>query len=184
MSTPVTNKYQSIMAFDFGTKRTGIAMGQRITQTANGIGCISARDGIPNWEQLDKLVEEWQPHAFVVGLPLNMDGSVSEMSRRANKFSNRLCARYARPSFTIDERLSTFAAKEEAEREQDARLETLRKATRRKLGLGSQIFGAASGAGLFDGGGGFSYGDTPIGAGGGSVGGIGTLGPNYGFPSF
>ena len=114
MSTPVTNKYQSIMAFDFGTKRTGIAMGQRITQTANGIGCISARDGIPNWEQLDKLVEEWQPHAFVVGLPLNMDGSVSEMSRRANKFSNRLCARYARPSFTIDERLSTFAAKEEA----------------------------------------------------------------------
>lgn len=114
MSTPVSNKYQSIMAFDFGTKRTGIAMGQRVTQTANGIGCISARDGIPNWEQLDKLVEEWQPHAFVVGLPINMDGSVSEMSRRANKFSNRLSARYARPSFTIDERLSTFAAKEEA----------------------------------------------------------------------
>ncbi|MGR6872045.1 Holliday junction resolvase RuvX [Pseudomonas sp. HK3] len=114
MSTPVSNKYQSIMAFDFGTKRTGIAMGQRITETASAIGCINARDGIPNWEQLDKLVEEWQPHAFVVGLPINMDGSISEMARRANKFSNRLCARYARPSFTIDERLSTFAAKEEA----------------------------------------------------------------------
>ncbi|MAA72470.1 MAG: Holliday junction resolvase RuvX [Bermanella sp.] len=114
MSTPVTNKYQSIMAFDFGTKRSGVAMGQRITETANGIGCISARDGIPNWEQLDKLVEEWQPDAFVVGLPINMDGTPSEMSRRANKFSNRLNARYARPSFTIDERLSTFAAKEEA----------------------------------------------------------------------
>ncbi|MGK0444080.1 MAG: putative Holliday junction resolvase [Bermanella sp.] len=114
MSTPVNNKYQSIMAFDFGTKRSGVAMGQRITETANGIGCISARDGIPNWEQLDKLVEQWQPDAFVVGLPINMDGSPSEMSRRANKFSNRLNARYARPSFTIDERLSTFAAKEEA----------------------------------------------------------------------
>ena len=112
MSTPVTNKYQSIMGFDFGTKRSGVAMGQRITQTANGIGCINARDGIPNWEQLDKLVEEWQPDAFVVGLPINMDGSASEMSRRANKFSNRLCARYARPSFTIDERLSTFEAKQ------------------------------------------------------------------------
>lgn len=114
MSTQVNNKYTSIMGFDFGTKRTGIAMGQRITQTANGIGCISARDGIPNWEQLDKLVQEWQPHAFVVGLPINMDGTASEMSRRANKFSNRLNARYRIPSFTIDERLSTFAAKEEA----------------------------------------------------------------------
>lgn len=102
------------MGFDFGTKRSGVAMGQRITGTANGIGCISARDGIPNWEQLDKLVDEWKPDAFVVGLPINMDGTASEMSRRANKFSNRLCARYARPSFTIDERLSTFAAKEEA----------------------------------------------------------------------
>jgi len=114
MSTPVSNKYLSIMGFDFGTKRSGVAMGQRITGTANGIGCISARDGIPNWEQLDKLVDEWKPDAFVVGLPINMDGTASEMSRRANKFSNRLCARYARPSFTIDERLSTFAAKEEA----------------------------------------------------------------------
>jgi len=102
------------MGFDFGTKRIGIAMGQRITQTANGIGCINARDGIPNWEQLDALFEQWHPEAFVVGLPINMDGTPSEMSRRANKFSNRLNARYRIPSFTIDERLSTFAAKEEA----------------------------------------------------------------------
>jgi len=114
MSTPVSNKYSSIMGFDFGSKRIGVAMGQRITQTANGIGCIKADNGIPNWEQLDQLVEEWQPHAMVVGLPINMDGSPSEMSRRANKFSNRLNARYRIPSFTIDERLSTFAAKEEA----------------------------------------------------------------------
>ncbi|NVK37146.1 MAG: Holliday junction resolvase RuvX [Gammaproteobacteria bacterium] len=114
MTTAVSNKYQSIMAFDFGTKRIGIAMGQRVTESANGIGCINARDGIPNWEQLDQLVKEWQPDAFVVGLPINMDGTPSEMSRRANKFSNRLNARYGKPNFTIDERLSTFAAKEEA----------------------------------------------------------------------
>jgi putative Holliday junction resolvase len=102
------------MSFDYGKKRMGIAMGQRITQSANGIGCISAVDGKPNWEQLDQLVEEWKPHAFVVGLPLNMDGSPSDMSKRANKFSNRLHGRYGKPSFTIDERLTTFEAKQTA----------------------------------------------------------------------
>ena len=114
MSGVVSNKLKSIMSFDYGKKRHGIAMGQRITQTANGITCISAKDGKPNWDELDKIVQEWQPDAFVVGLPLNMDGSPSDMSKRANKFSNRLHGRYGKPSFTIDERLSTFAAKEQA----------------------------------------------------------------------
>jgi len=107
-------KIQSLMGFDFGTKRMGIAMGQRTTQTANGIGCINAKDGKPNWEQLDALVKEWQPDGFVVGLPLNMDGTDSDMSRRANKFANRLHGRYGKPQFTIDERLTTFEAKQEA----------------------------------------------------------------------
>ncbi len=102
------------MSFDYGKKRIGIAMGQRITQSANGIGCISAVDGKPNWEQLDKLVAEWKPDAFVVGLPLNMDGSESDMSKRANKFSKRLHGRFGKPSFTIDERLTTFEAKQTA----------------------------------------------------------------------
>jgi RNAse H-fold protein YqgF len=102
------------MSFDYGKKRHGIAMGQRITHTANGLTCIPAKDGKPNWQELDKLVQEWQPDAFVVGLPLNMDGSPSDMSKRANKFSNRLHGRYGKPSFTIDERLSTFAAKQHA----------------------------------------------------------------------
>jgi len=114
LSGVVSNKLKSIMSFDYGKKRHGIAMGQRITQTANGITCISAKDGKPNWDELDKIVQEWQPDAFVVGLPLNMDGSPSDMSKRANKFSNRLHGRYGKPSFTIDERLSTFAAKAQA----------------------------------------------------------------------
>jgi len=114
MSQPVTDKIQTLMAFDFGTKRMGLATGQRLTGSANGLCCISAKDGKPDWDALDKLVEEWQPDAFVVGLPLNMDGSDSDMSRRANKFSNRLHNRYRRPSFTIDERLSTFEAKQAA----------------------------------------------------------------------
>ena len=102
------------MSFDYGKKRMGLAMGQRITQSSNGIGCISATDGKPNWDALDKLVAEWQPDGFVVGLPLNMDGSESDMSKRANKFSKRLHGRYGKPSFTIDERLTTFDAKQTA----------------------------------------------------------------------
>ena len=114
MTHPVTDKIQSLMSFDFGTKRMGLATGQRLTASAKGLCCINAKDGKPDWDALDKLVAEWQPDAFVVGLPLNMDGSESDMSRRANKFSNRLHGRYGKPSFTVDERLSTFEAKQEA----------------------------------------------------------------------
>ncbi|WP_396588165.1 Holliday junction resolvase RuvX [Bermanella sp. R86510] len=101
-----------LMGFDFGTKRMGVSMGQRLTQQAQAVGCINAQDGKPNWHQLDALVKEWQPQGFVVGLPINMDGTESEMSRRANKFANRLHGRYGLPSFTIDERLTTFEAKQ------------------------------------------------------------------------
>lgn len=114
MQTLITNKIQTLMGFDYGKKRIGLSVGQRLLQSANGIGYVNATDGKPNWEQLDAFVKEWQPDGFVVGLPINMDGTESDMSRRANKFSNRLHGRYGKPSFTIDERLSTFAAKEEA----------------------------------------------------------------------
>ncbi len=114
MQNTVTNKIKTLMAFDYGKKRIGLAVGQRLLQSANGIGYVNATDGKPNWDQLDAFVKEWQPDGFVVGLPLNMDGSESDMSKRANKFSNRLHGRYGKPSFTIDERLSTYAAKEEA----------------------------------------------------------------------
>ncbi|ASP40834.1 Holliday junction resolvase RuvX [Bacterioplanes sanyensis] len=99
------------MAFDFGTKRIGIAVGQRLTATAQPLAPIKARDGIPDWEQLAAIINEWQPDGFVTGLPLNMDGSDSDMSRRALKFARRLEGRYHRPSLTHDERLSSFEAK-------------------------------------------------------------------------
>lgn len=111
MSDKPNNKVMRIMAFDFGTGRMGVAVGQRLTQNSQALTPIKAKDGIPNWDDIQRLVNEWQPDAFVVGLPLNMDGSPSEMSRRANKFSNRLSARYQRPSFTQDERLTSYEAK-------------------------------------------------------------------------
>lgn len=102
---------QRLMAFDFGTKRIGIAVGQRLTGTAQPLPPIKARDGIPDWQQLQCIIDEWQPDAFVTGLPLNMDGSASDMSRRADKFARRLEGRFHRPSLTHDERLSSYEAK-------------------------------------------------------------------------
>jgi putative Holliday junction resolvase len=100
-----------ILAFDFGTTRFGVAVGQAITQTATPLEPIAAREGVPDWQRIDALVAEWQPEAVVVGLPLNMDGSLCEMSYRARKFANRLHAKYNLPSYLTDERLTSHEAK-------------------------------------------------------------------------
>lgn len=100
-----------ILAFDFGTTRIGTAVGQRVTGTATPLAPIRARDGAPQWPELDALIQEWQPEALVVGLPLNMDGTLSEMSHRARKFANRLQARYRLTAYLMDERLTSHEAK-------------------------------------------------------------------------
>ncbi len=100
------------MGFDYGTRKIGVAVGQLITKTANPIAIISARDGIPNWSEIEKLIVEWQPSQVVVGLPLNMDQSESEMSVRALKFARRLTGRFNIPHDTIDERLTSREARE------------------------------------------------------------------------
>ena len=75
------------------------------------IAIIKARDGIPEWLEIEKLIREWQPGLFVVGLPINMDGSPSEMSRLAEKFARRLQGRFDIPYEMMDERLSSFEAR-------------------------------------------------------------------------
>lgn len=100
-----------IMGFDFGTTKIGVAIGQKITGTATPVAIVPARDGIPDWSSLDKLMDEWQPEEFVVGLPINMDGTESDMSLAAEKFSRRLHGRYHKTANLMDERLSTFEAK-------------------------------------------------------------------------
>lgn len=105
---------KSVMLFDYGTKSIGAAVGQYITQTARELVPLKAKDGIPNWDQLQMLIQEWQPHLLLVGLPLNMDDSESELSQRARKFSQRLHGRFGLPVQLVDERLSTREAKTEA----------------------------------------------------------------------
>lgn len=105
---------QSLLAFDYGTQNIGVASGQTLTQTASELDPLKARDGIPNWDEIQKLLNEWQPDLVLVGLPLNMDDSESELSTRARKFGKRLHGRFGIKVEMVDERLSTFAAKEEA----------------------------------------------------------------------
>lgn len=100
------------LCFDFGVKRFGVARGNTLLKTASELPPIKAKEGIPDWNIIEKLVAEWKPEGFVVGLPLNMDGSESDMSLRAKKFGKRLKGRFNKPVEMMDERLSSFEAKQ------------------------------------------------------------------------
>ena len=107
------DKALNLLGFDFGSKRIGAAFASNSLTQPIVLAPINAKDGIPNWQTLDALIVQWQAQAFVVGIPYNMDGSVGEMALRARKFANRISARFDRPCYVVDERLSTQAAKQE-----------------------------------------------------------------------
>jgi putative holliday junction resolvase len=102
-----------VLAFDFGLARIGVAVGQPITGTANPLETLQAKQGIPNWQQLEKLIKEWQPNLLLVGEPFNMDDSDQNITKLARKFANRLHGRYGLPVQMFDERLTSASAREE-----------------------------------------------------------------------
>lgn len=102
------------LSFDFGTKSIGVAVGQSVAATAKELTPIKAKEGIPNWNDIQQLLIEWTPKIVLVGLPVNMDGSEMEMTRRARKFGRRIEGRYAQKIEFVDERLTTREAKMEA----------------------------------------------------------------------
>ena len=104
-----------IMAFDFGIRNIGIAIGQEITRTASTFYAINANDGQPDWVELDMIINEWNPNLFVVGDPLNMDGTRSKIQESSDKFSTALNKRYDIEIEKTDERLSSREAKERLE---------------------------------------------------------------------
>jgi putative Holliday junction resolvase len=104
---------KTLLAFDYGTKNIGVASGQTISNSASALPPLKAKDGIPDWQQVEKVLSEWQPDLVLVGLPLNMDDSESELSTRARKFANRLHGRFGVKVEMVDERLSSFEAKGE-----------------------------------------------------------------------
>jgi putative Holliday junction resolvase len=102
-----------VLAFDFGTRRIGVASGQELLGSGQPVAMLPARDGIPDWQQLAHLLEEWRPDLVVVGLPLNMDDTENEMCARARKFGKRIHGRFHLPVEMVDERLTSFEAKGE-----------------------------------------------------------------------
>ncbi|GAB3003371.1 Holliday junction resolvase RuvX [Psychrosphaera aestuarii] len=102
---------QTIMGIDFGTGSIGFAIGQSLTGTGSPIKALKAKEGVPNWDEVEKLLKEWQPDLVVVGLPLNMDGTEQLVTQKAKKFANRVHGRFGVQIHMHDERLSTTDAK-------------------------------------------------------------------------
>ncbi|MDD4863028.1 MAG: Holliday junction resolvase RuvX [Alishewanella agri] len=102
---------RTILCFDYGTKSIGVAVGSELTGSATLLAALKAKDGIPDWQQIERLIQEWQPQLLLVGLPLNMDGSEQEFTARTRKFANRLHGRFGLPVTFHDERLSTADAR-------------------------------------------------------------------------
>ena len=101
---------QVLLGFDFGKKRIGVATGQTITQSANPLITLSAKQGAPDWEAIETLIQEWKPNALVVGIPYHMDGSEQPMTLAAERFCRQLEGRFNLPVHHADERLSSVQA--------------------------------------------------------------------------
>lgn len=105
-------KLKTLLCFDYGNKRIGTAVGQAITGTATPLVTINCYHNKPDWVGIEKLIHEWVPDAIIVGIPLNMDGTSQTITGAAAKFARQLEGRFNLPVFGIDERLSTFEAKD------------------------------------------------------------------------
>ncbi|MFN2329206.1 MAG: Holliday junction resolvase RuvX [Chromatocurvus sp.] len=101
------------MAFDFGLRQIGVAVGNCILFTTQPLLVLRAREGQPQWDSVGSLLSEWRPDLLLVGEPLNMDGSSSDMAERAGRFARRLHGRFGLPVVMADERLTSFAVKQE-----------------------------------------------------------------------
>ncbi len=97
---------KTVLGFDFGTRWIGVAVGQTLTRQATPLHAIKTSD----WAAIEKLLDEWQPQLFIVGLPLNMRGEAQEITRRALRFARQLEGRFHIPTRLVDERLTTREA--------------------------------------------------------------------------
>ena len=109
----------SFLAFDFGLKRTGVAVGNRLTRSATPQPTIRA-EGEARWAPIASRLAEWQPDALVVGVPFHPDGAEHENTVRARKFARQLRGRFNLPVYEVDERFSTTEAHAAGARDADA----------------------------------------------------------------
>ena len=97
----------TVMAFDFGLKRIGVAVGNRLIQQAQPLTLIEAATNAEKFTAIDNLIREWQPDTIVVGLPLHPDGAEHEMSVRCRRFAHQITGRFGLPTVLVDERYTS-----------------------------------------------------------------------------
>lgn len=100
----------TILAFDFGMRRIGVAVGETLTGSARPLTTLHCRDGAPDWSRVAELLAQWRPVRLVVGLPRRLDGEDSDLTRAAQRFANRLAGRFELPVNTTEEQLSSVEA--------------------------------------------------------------------------
>jgi putative Holliday junction resolvase len=99
------------IGFDFGYKRIGVAVGQKLTCSASPLTTIDAKVGVPNWDSIEKIIKQWNPQALIVGLPTCIDDSELYTTKAARRFAKQLKQRFELPVHLVDERLSTVEAR-------------------------------------------------------------------------
>lgn len=107
LNTPTVGLY---LGMDYGEKYIGVASGHSQTGTATPLTVIRNHCGTPDWQQFQRLLDEWQPVAFVVGIPLHMDGSEQPLTQHVKGYVRQLQKRFALPVYTVDERMTTREA--------------------------------------------------------------------------
>ena len=118
-STPIAAHQQSFLGFDFGSKRTGVAAGNRLTRTAQALTSVKA-EGDARFAPIAALIKEWQPDALVVGVPRHPDGNAHAMTERAQRFARQLEGRFNLPVHEVDERYSSVEAASQGAQDLDA----------------------------------------------------------------
>jgi len=117
MDVPVTQ--QMFLSLDYGLKRTGVAVGNRMLRTATPQGTIAA-EGDARFAKIAERLKEWQPDALVVGVPTHPDGGEHENTLRARKFARQLRGRFGLQVYEVDERYTTTEAHALGARDADA----------------------------------------------------------------
>ena len=107
--SPAFSPAISFLAFDFGTRRVGVAVGNTLTRSARPLRTITA-DGTARFDAIEQLIGEWQPQALVVGVPFHPDGAAHENTDRARRFARQLNGRFGLQVHEVDERYSTTEA--------------------------------------------------------------------------
>lgn len=101
---------ETLLAFDFGVRRIGVALGNTLTGTARALEVFDSTPELQRFTHIEGLIRTWQPQRLVVGRPLNEDGTESDTTRRAQRFCNQLRGRFSLPVETVDERFSSREA--------------------------------------------------------------------------